>query len=214
MAGRGGDPPHHGQDSGHILPRRARGSARAADLDRPAGIGERIGRLDGAAASRRRSQRRRRYRGPSCRSCRRPKPDDGGPFAFPTDNGVVTFNHPRIQAAEVPAANGISTARGLARLYAGCVSEIDGPRILMHSSIDDAIRVQSRGDQLFGPPDAGFGGPASCSTLHPSSRCSATAASATTELAVSVRSGTTRTESVLPTSITRWAGFKTSAPTG
>ena len=79
----------------------------------------------------------------------------GGAFGFPLENGSVTFNDPEIQAAEVPAANGISTARSLARLYAGCVSEIGGPRILSRSSIDDAIRVQSSGRQLFGPPDMG-----------------------------------------------------------
>lgn len=81
--------------------------------------------------------------------------DMGGAFGFPVENGVVAFNDPDIQAAEVPAANGISTARSLARLYAGCVSEIDGPRILSRSSIDDAVRVQSAGRQLFGPPDSG-----------------------------------------------------------
>ncbi len=81
--------------------------------------------------------------------------DMGGAFGFPVENGVVAFNDPEIQAAEVPAANGISTARSLACLYAGCVSEIDGPRILSRSSIDDALRVQSSGRQLFGPPDAG-----------------------------------------------------------
>ncbi len=81
--------------------------------------------------------------------------DMGGAFGFPLENGIVAFNDPEIQAAEVPAANGISTARSLARLYAGCVSEIDGPRILSRSSIDDAIRVQSSGRQLFGPPDSG-----------------------------------------------------------
>jgi CubicO group peptidase (beta-lactamase class C family) len=81
--------------------------------------------------------------------------DMGGAFGFPVENGIVAFNDPEIQAVEVPAANGISTARSLARLYAGCVSEIDGPRILSRSSIDDAIRVQSSGRQLFGPPDSG-----------------------------------------------------------
>jgi CubicO group peptidase (beta-lactamase class C family) len=81
--------------------------------------------------------------------------DMGGAFGFPVENGIVTFNAPEIQAGEVPAANGISTARSLARLYAGCVSEIGGPRILSRSSVDDAIRVQSSGKQLFGPPDSG-----------------------------------------------------------
>jgi CubicO group peptidase (beta-lactamase class C family) len=81
--------------------------------------------------------------------------DMGGAFGFPVQDGIVSFNDPLIQAAEIPAANGISTARSLARLYAGCVSEIDGPRILTPSSVDDAIRVQSSGRQLYGPPDSG-----------------------------------------------------------
>ena len=81
--------------------------------------------------------------------------DMGGAFGFPVENGTVAFNDPQIQAAEVPAANGISTARSLACLYAGCVSEMEGPRILSRKSIDDAIRVQSSGQQRFGPPDSG-----------------------------------------------------------
>ncbi len=80
----------------------------------------------------------------------------GGAFGFPLENGIVAFNSPEIQAAEVPAANGISTAGSLARLYAGCVSELAGmDRILSRSSVDDALRVQSSGQQVFGPPDAG-----------------------------------------------------------
>jgi len=34
----------------------------------------------------------------------------GGAFGFPVEDGVVSFNAPDIQAAEIPAANGISTA--------------------------------------------------------------------------------------------------------
>jgi CubicO group peptidase (beta-lactamase class C family) len=79
----------------------------------------------------------------------------GGAFGFPTQNGVVSFNDPALQAAEIPGANGISTARSLARLYAGCVSAIDGPRLLTAQSIDDAIVVRSRGQQRLGGPDDG-----------------------------------------------------------
>jgi len=80
----------------------------------------------------------------------------GGAFAFPTDKGHVTFNDPDIQAAEVPGANGISSAESLARLYAACVSRVDsiGP-ILSDASIDDALRVQAAGRQLSGLPDDG-----------------------------------------------------------
>lgn len=75
----------------------------------------------------------------------------GGAFAFPADADGVTFNDPRIQGAEIAGANGIATARSLARLYAGCASEIDGPRLLSRASIDDAIRCLSEGRSRFGP---------------------------------------------------------------
>ena len=79
----------------------------------------------------------------------------GGAFAFPADGEFVTFNDAAFQAAEIPGANGISTARSLARLYASCVSEIDGPRLLSDASIEDAMRVCSEGPQLSGMPDDG-----------------------------------------------------------
>lgn len=80
----------------------------------------------------------------------------GGAFAFPAEAGYVTFNDPAIQAAEVPGANGISTAASLARLYAACVSNVDsvGP-ILSDATIGDALRVQAAGQQLSGLPDDG-----------------------------------------------------------
>jgi CubicO group peptidase (beta-lactamase class C family) len=65
------------------------------------------------------------------------------------------FNDPAIQAAEIPGANGISTAASLARLYAACVSSIDGPPLLAAASIEDALVVQSGGPQLTGAPDDG-----------------------------------------------------------
>lgn len=80
----------------------------------------------------------------------------GGAFAFPADGGFVTFNDPAIQAAEIPAANGISTARSLAELYAACVSSVSGqPPLMNRASIQDATRVQSHGPQLSGAPDDG-----------------------------------------------------------
>jgi CubicO group peptidase (beta-lactamase class C family) len=40
-------------------------------------------------------------------------------------------------------------------LYAACVGEIDGVRLLTDASIEDALRVQSEGAQLSGMPDDG-----------------------------------------------------------
>ena len=80
----------------------------------------------------------------------------GGAFPFPADeHGLVSFNDPRIQAAGIPGAAGISTAHGLARLYAACVSEVAGPPLLTTDSITDAVAVQSSGQQLYGWPDNG-----------------------------------------------------------
>lgn len=79
----------------------------------------------------------------------------GGAFKFPAGDGLVTFNDPAIQAAEIPGANGISTASSLARLYAACVSGVDGPPLLEDDSIEDALRLQASGPQLSGLPDDG-----------------------------------------------------------
>jgi CubicO group peptidase (beta-lactamase class C family) len=79
----------------------------------------------------------------------------GGAFGFPVEGGVVTFNDAAIQRAEIPAANGISAAPSLARLYAACVSEIDGPPLLSGPSIEDALHVRAAGPQRSGLPDDG-----------------------------------------------------------
>ena len=57
----------------------------------------------------------------------------------------LDFNSRAVHAAEVPAANGISTARSLAKLYAACVGEVDGIRILEPKQVDDALVEQSNG---------------------------------------------------------------------
>jgi CubicO group peptidase (beta-lactamase class C family) len=65
----------------------------------------------------------------------------------------VSFNDRSIQAAEVPAANGISTARSLAMLYGACVAG-ESP-LLSPDSIADALVVRSAGPQQSGLPDDG-----------------------------------------------------------
>jgi len=79
----------------------------------------------------------------------------GGAFGFPVEDGVVSFNAPDIQAAEIPGANGVSTAESLARVYAACVAGVDGPPLLSARSLEDLLRVQSSGRQLSGMPDDG-----------------------------------------------------------
>ncbi|RQX03249.1 serine hydrolase domain-containing protein [Micromonospora inaquosa] len=80
----------------------------------------------------------------------------GGAFAFPADaDGLVSFNDDAIRAAGVPGAGAVSTADGLARLYAACVSDVAGGPLLTAASVDDAVVVRSRGQQRHGPPDTG-----------------------------------------------------------
>jgi CubicO group peptidase (beta-lactamase class C family) len=79
----------------------------------------------------------------------------GDSLPFPTEDSVVTLNDPALQAAELPGVNGIATPRSLARLYAGCVSDIDGPRILAPELVSDALVPQSWGQMLLGDPDLG-----------------------------------------------------------
>lgn len=67
-------------------------------------------------------------------------------------NGVLpaldakVWNDPAIYQAEIPAANGISNGRSLARMYAATVSEVDGVRVLT----DETVR-QASAEQVSGP---------------------------------------------------------------
>ena len=59
---------------------------------------------------------------------------------------IMDFNSREVHAAEIPAANGIGTARGLAKLYASTVGPgIDGTRVLSDATVADATTEQSNG---------------------------------------------------------------------
>jgi CubicO group peptidase (beta-lactamase class C family) len=57
----------------------------------------------------------------------------------------LDFNASDMHAAEIPAANGIGTARGLARMYASFVGEVDGIRVLNPDTVARARTEQSVG---------------------------------------------------------------------
>ena len=78
-----------------------------------------------------------------------------GAFAFPAEDGFVTFNDPAFQAAEIPAANGIATASVAGPPVRGLRPDRPGPRLLSGQSVEDALRVRSSGPQLTGMPDDG-----------------------------------------------------------
>jgi CubicO group peptidase (beta-lactamase class C family) len=72
----------------------------------------------------------------------------------------TTFNQPMLLQAQVPAANGCTSARSLARIYGGLVSEVDGVRLLSPEQVDDARTLRSEGEDLVmrsGPNRIGSG---------------------------------------------------------
>ncbi|MEU4200842.1 serine hydrolase domain-containing protein [Streptomyces sp. NPDC026294] len=70
-----------------------------------------------------------------------------------TDPAAIDFNAPEVQAAELPASNGIGTASGLARMYAALIGEVDGVRLLAPETLASATREQSNGmDQVLMAP--------------------------------------------------------------
>ncbi len=58
---------------------------------------------------------------------------------------AMNFNDRAMHAAEVPAANGITTARSLAKMYAAQVGEVDGVRLMNDDTVANAIVEQSNG---------------------------------------------------------------------
>lgn len=85
--------------------------------------------------------------------CRRP---DAGRLGIDNEATAVLANDERIQRATVPAANGIGTARDLARLFA-CLANggaLDGTRVLSADVVDraTALQVETAEDGLLGVP--------------------------------------------------------------
>jgi CubicO group peptidase (beta-lactamase class C family) len=50
-----------------------------------------------------------------------------------------------VRAAEVPAANAVTDARSVARIYAACLGEVDGVRVLSPEQLDRAITQRTSG---------------------------------------------------------------------
>jgi len=62
-----------------------------------------------------------------------------------TNPAEIDFNAPAVQAAEIPASNGIGTARALARMYAALIGEVDGVRLLTPETLAAATKEQAVG---------------------------------------------------------------------
>ncbi len=67
-----------------------------------------------------------------------------------TDPAEIDFDSTEVQAAELPASNGIGTARGLARMYAALIGEVDGVRLFTPDTLASATKEQAGGkDQVM-----------------------------------------------------------------
>jgi CubicO group peptidase (beta-lactamase class C family) len=60
----------------------------------------------------------------------------------------AAFNGYPFRSAEVPAGNGIGSARALSRMYAACIGQVDGVRLLDAATLERATRTQARGVDL------------------------------------------------------------------
>ncbi|CAN5235798.1 serine hydrolase domain-containing protein [soil metagenome] len=76
----------------------------------------------------------------------------GGAFTpeLVTDTGG--FNSAAVQAAEIPGAGGIATARSLAAIWSATVVDTDGVRLLDDGVLEEATRVQSEGAPVWNVP--------------------------------------------------------------
>lgn len=77
---------------------------------------------------------------------------------------VDYINTPAGRAAEIPAANGVANARALARMYAACIGEIEGVRLLKAETVARARTSRTKDlpplppmAKLPRPPGEGFG---------------------------------------------------------
>src|SRR5260370_23270705 len=61
----------------------------------------------------------------------------------------AAFNEYPFRGAEVPAGNGIVTARALSRVYAACLGEVDGVRLLEPTTLERATKTQAVGQYLL-----------------------------------------------------------------
>lgn len=83
----------------------------------------------------------------------------GNAFPDALVSGDRGFNDPAVQAAEIPGAGGIASARGLAQIWSAAVVETDGIRLLDDAVVELATGVQTEGPPLWDaqPPYARWG---------------------------------------------------------
>ncbi|MFB6441969.1 serine hydrolase domain-containing protein [Streptomyces sp. NPDC056411] len=79
-----------------------------------------------------------------------------GVLPFPGLDDPHGYNAPALLTAELPGAGAVSSARGLATLFAAVANGVHGgPRLLSEETVTDAVRPQSGGASWSGLPDFG-----------------------------------------------------------
>jgi CubicO group peptidase (beta-lactamase class C family) len=80
----------------------------------------------------------------------------GGAFSATLVGENSGFNDYRLQAAQIPGAGGVATARALAAIWSATVTETDGVQLLSRATTDAATHVQSEGTPVFATEDGPF----------------------------------------------------------
>jgi CubicO group peptidase (beta-lactamase class C family) len=70
---------------------------------------------------------------------------NGAMSPVPAEGEDMLFNTRAVHATEMPGANGISTARALSHMYAACVSEVDGRRLIGDDTVKHIRAARSKG---------------------------------------------------------------------
>jgi CubicO group peptidase (beta-lactamase class C family) len=80
-----------------------------------------------------------------------------GPSGLFVNGYDDTWNSRAMRAVELPSSNGIGDALSLARLYAACVGDVDGIRVLDADTVARASELRSTGVDLVVGQDLCFG---------------------------------------------------------
>ena len=80
-----------------------------------------------------------------------------GPSGLFVNGYDETWNSRAMRAVELPSSNGIGDAKSLARLYAACVGEVDGVRLLTDATVARASELRSTGVDLVVGQELCFG---------------------------------------------------------
>jgi CubicO group peptidase (beta-lactamase class C family) len=67
------------------------------------------------------------------------------------------WNTRALRAAELPSSNGVGDARSLARLYASCIGEVDGHRVLARQTVEQATIERACGKDTVLMVESCFG---------------------------------------------------------